>query len=123
LGKTVESTLNTGLKATWRCYRFAFRVNSVGAHFCSIDKLRIKTVNFIGGRGGVEPNSLLLRPIFGLLYQPRMMIYDERGAIVGLTGETEALGENIPQCRFAHHKCHMTRPGLEPGPPPWEVGV
>jgi hypothetical protein len=33
-----------------------------------------------------------------------------------LAGETEVLGENLPQCRFAHHKTHML-PGIEPGPP------
>jgi hypothetical protein len=32
-----------------------------------------------------------------------------------LTGETEALGENLPQCHFIHHKSHMTWPGLESG--------
>jgi hypothetical protein len=30
--------------------------------------------------------------------------------------ETEVFGENLPQCRFVHHKPHML-----PGPPRWEV--
>jgi hypothetical protein len=34
-----------------------------------------------------------------------------------LTGETEVLGENLPQRHFVHNKSHMTRPELEPGPP------
>jgi hypothetical protein len=38
-----------------------------------------------------------------------------------LSGETEVLGENVPQRHFVHHKSHLTRPGIEPGPPWWEA--
>jgi hypothetical protein len=37
-----------------------------------------------------------------------------------VAGETEVLGENLPQYRFVHHKPHML-PGREPGPPRWEA--
>jgi hypothetical protein len=39
-----------------------------------------------------------------------------------LIGETEALGENLPQRHFVHHESHMTWPGFEPGPERWEAG-
>jgi hypothetical protein len=36
--------------------------------------------------------------------------------------ETEVLAENLPQCQFAHHNCHIFRPGIEHGSPQWEAG-
>jgi hypothetical protein len=39
-----------------------------------------------------------------------------------LAGETEVLGENLVPMPFLHHKSHITRSRIEPGPPSWEAG-
>jgi hypothetical protein len=57
----------------------------------------------------------------GLLHQPRMMMSVEQ-SVEFLAAETEVLGENLSQCRYVHHKSHMTWPALETGPPRWEAG-
>jgi hypothetical protein len=59
-----------------------------------------------------------LQPLIDLLWQPRVIMMMEN-LVEWLAGETEALGENLPQCRCVHHKPHML-PGRELGPPRWE---
>jgi hypothetical protein len=69
---------------------------------------------------GINVHSTL-RPLNGLLCQPRVIMIMEK-SVEWLAGETEVLGENLPQCRFVHHKPHML-PVREPGPPRWEASV
>jgi hypothetical protein len=44
-----------------------------------------------------------------------MMVIVEQLAELRLAGETEVLGEHLPQRHFVHHK------SLEPGPQRWEA--
>jgi hypothetical protein len=58
-----------------------------------------------------------LRPLIGLLCQPRVIMMIEKLVEWWLAGETEVLGENLPQWRFVNRML----PGREPGPPRWEA--
>jgi hypothetical protein len=57
---------------------------------------------------GVESNWVhsALWPLIGLLYQPQVIMMMEK-LVEWLAGETEVLGENLPQWRFVQHKPHM----------------
>jgi hypothetical protein len=68
---------------------------------------------------GVQLGPLGTAATNGLLYQPRVIMMLEK-LVEWLAGETKVLWENLPQCRFVHHKPHML-PGREPGPPRWEA--
>jgi hypothetical protein len=70
--------------------------------------------------GGIKIHSTL-RPLNGLLCQPRVIMMMEK-SVEWLGRETEVIGENLPQCRFVDHKPHML-PVREPGPPRWEASV
>jgi hypothetical protein len=71
--------------------------------------------------GGVQLGPLGTAAANGLLCQPRVIMTMEK-LVEWLAGETEVLGENLPQCSFVHHKPHML-PVREAGPPRWEASV
>jgi hypothetical protein len=50
------------------------------------------------------------------------MVMSVEQSVECLAGEPEALGENLSQCNFVHHKSHINGPRLEPGLPLWEAG-
>jgi hypothetical protein len=69
--------------------------------------------------GGAQFGPLAIAATNGLLCQLRVITMMEK-LVEWLAGETEVLRENLPQCRFVHHKPHML-PRREPGSPRWEA--
>jgi hypothetical protein len=59
-------------------------------------------------------------PLTGLLYLPRVIVRMEN-LVEWMAGETEVLGENLAWRQFVHHKSHLTRPRIKPGPQRWEA--
>jgi hypothetical protein len=71
---------------------------------------------------GGETESLGTAATTGLLYEPQMIgDFVEKLVEWSLAGETEVLGEDLPQRHFVNHKFHMTRPEFEPGLPRWKA--
>jgi hypothetical protein len=69
--------------------------------------------------GGVQLGPLGTAATNGPLCQLRVIMMMEK-LVEWLAGETEVLGEKLPQCRFVHHKPHILT-GRETGPPRWEA--
>jgi hypothetical protein len=84
-----------------------------------LSKLFPSTLFFLWG----GTKSLGTAATSGLVYKPQMIDEGDCGAIGGMKigRGTEVLGENLPQGHSVHHKSHMTRPELEPGPLRWEA--
>jgi hypothetical protein len=85
---------------------------------------KIKTYVFFFNlhSGGWSPNWVhsARLPLTGLMYLPRVIVRMEN-LVEWMAGETKVLGENLPRHHFVHHKSHLTRPGIESGPPRWEA--
>jgi hypothetical protein len=69
-------------------------------------------------RGGVQLGPLGTAATNGLLCQPRVIMMEK--LVESLSGKSEVLGENLPQCRFVHTNptsCPDANPGRRGGKP------
>jgi hypothetical protein len=90
--------------------------------YCKCDGILCVNDKFFLHSGGLSPNWVhsSRRPLTGLLYLPRVIVRMEN-LVKWMAGETVVFGENLPRRHFIHNKSHLTRPGIEPGPPRWEA--
>jgi hypothetical protein len=79
--------------------------------------------------GIVEPETFIVRQGLGKHVPAAMNTQATMEILLGamfsvraLAGEAEALREKMIQCHYVSHKSHMTRRGIELGPPRWETG-
>jgi hypothetical protein len=63
---------------------------------------------------GVQLGPLGTSAIHWRIVPFRLIMMMENLVECRLAGETEVLGEILPQRHFVHHKSNLTRPGLEP---------
>jgi hypothetical protein len=56
------------------------------------------------------------------MHQRKVMMSVEQLVEWELSGETEVLGEYLPQFQFVRHTSHMIWRGIEIGPLRWETG-
>jgi hypothetical protein len=98
------------LRTCWR-YRslklsntYGFQAVKAMSKYC----VRFKT-NIFGG--GVQLGPLGTSAINWPIVPAPVIMRMENMVEWWLAGETEVLGENLPQVRFVDHKCHMTWPG------------
>jgi hypothetical protein len=85
--------------SSWKCVEFEVlrRVTTTRHFYCRV---------------GCDWVHLLRRPLFGLLYQSRMMDDDEFAAVGGWYENWQGKSKYSEEtCHFVHHKSHITRPG------------